>query len=208
MAQPVQRGRGQQPVGGEGLVPLVEVQVAGDDGGGLLVLDGIYRCDADGKLTFVEVGSPTDDEVHALLQTLIARLMKMLTRRGVLVQDMGQTWLAEPDADVEEACTLRPLQAAAITYRIAFDPRAGQKVLTLRGAMPREDRARQPLCADIDRFSLHAGVRVEAHDRKRLEQLCRYITDPFSWGAGPQRQAAPAGGAALEYELVCAEASL
>jgi len=24
----------------------------------------------------------------------------------------------------------------------------------------------------------HAAVRVEAHDRKRLEQLCRYITRP------------------------------
>jgi uncharacterized protein involved in tolerance to divalent cations len=57
-------------------------------------------------------------------------------------------------------------------------PRAGQKVLTLRGAMPREGTAGQPLCADIDGFSLHAAVRVEAHDRKRLEQLCRYITRP------------------------------
>ena len=44
--------------------------------------------------------------------------------------------------------------------------------------MPREDRARQPQCADIDGFSLHAAVRVQAHDRKRLEQLCRYITRP------------------------------
>ena len=70
------------------------------------------------------------------------------------------------------------MQAATITYRIAFCPRAGQKVLTLRSAMPREDRARQPLCADIDGFSLHAAVRVEAHDRKRLGQLCRYITRP------------------------------
>jgi hypothetical protein len=41
-------------------------------------------------------------------------------------------------------------QTAAVTYMIAFGPRAGQKVLTLRGAMPREDWARQPLCADID----------------------------------------------------------
>jgi len=39
---------------------------------------------------------------------------------------MGQTYLAEPDDDGEEACTLRPLQAAAVTYRIAFGPRAGQ----------------------------------------------------------------------------------
>lgn len=107
-----------------------------------LVLDGVYCCDADGSPAFIEADAPTDDELHALLQTVIARLMKMLTRRGVLVEDMGQTYLAEPDADGEEARTLRPLQAAAITYRIAFGPRAGQKVLTLRGAMPREDWAR------------------------------------------------------------------
>ncbi|MDP1962498.1 MAG: transposase, partial [Reyranella sp.] len=70
------------------------------------------------------------------------------------------------------------LQAAAVTYRIAFGPRAGHKVLTLRGAMPREAAPRQPLCADIDGFSLLAAVRVEANDRNRLEQLCRYITRP------------------------------
>ena len=63
-------------------------------------------------------------------------------------------------------------------YRIAFGPRAGQKVLTLWGAMPRDASARQALRADIDGFSLHAAVRVQAHDRKRLEQLCRYITRP------------------------------
>ena len=63
-------------------------------------------------------------------------------------------------------------------YRIAFGLRAGQKVLTLRGAMPRDALARQALCADIDGSSLHAAVRVEAHERKRLEQLCRCITRP------------------------------
>jgi hypothetical protein len=34
--------------------------------------------------------------LHALLQIVIARLMKMLTRRGVLVEDMGQTYLVRP----------------------------------------------------------------------------------------------------------------
>jgi hypothetical protein len=143
-----------------------------------LLQDGVYRCGADGVPQFVEVGSPTDDKVHALLQAIITRLMKMLTRHGVLVEDMGQTYVAETDADGDEARTLRPLQAAAVSYRIAFGPRAGQKVLSLRGAMPRESAARQTLCAGIDGFSLHAAVRVEAHDRKRLEQLCRYITRP------------------------------
>jgi len=42
-----------------------------------LVLDGVYRCDADGAPNFVEADTPTDDQLHALLQTIIARLMKM-----------------------------------------------------------------------------------------------------------------------------------
>ena len=50
--------------------------------------------------------------------------------------------------------------------------------MTLRGATPREAAPRQPLCADIDGFSLHVAVRVEAHDRNRLKQMCRYITRP------------------------------
>ncbi|RZT97740.1 hypothetical protein [Rivibacter subsaxonicus] len=32
-----------------------------------------------------------------LLQTLTTRLMKLFTRRSVLVEDMGQTYLVEPD---------------------------------------------------------------------------------------------------------------
>ena len=30
----------------------------------------------------------------------------------------------------------------------------------------------------MDGFSLHAGVRVHANDRKGLERLCRYVTRP------------------------------
>ena len=136
-----------------------------------LVLDGVYRFGTDDAPTFVEKAAPTDDELHALLQTLIARLMKMLGRKGAVVEELEQTWLADPDPDGEEARTLRPLQAAAVTYRIAFGPRARQKVLTLRGARPRETEAGQPQCADIDGFSLHAAVRGPAHERRRLEHL-------------------------------------
>ena len=102
--------------------------------------------------------------------------MKLLTRRGALVEERGSTYLADNDADSDEARALRPLQAAACTYRIAFGPRAGQKVLTLQGAMPREAGFKQSLCADMQGFSLHAAVRCGAKDRKSLEQLCRYIT--------------------------------
>jgi hypothetical protein len=103
-----------------------------------LVLYGVSRCGGGGVPSFVEVDAPINGKLQALLRTLITRLRKLLTRRGVLVEDMGETCLDEPDADGDEARTLRPPQAAAIPYRIGFGPRAGHKVLTLRGAMPRE----------------------------------------------------------------------
>ena len=104
--------------------------------------------------------------------------MKLLTGRGVLVEEEGSTNMGDNDADSDEASVLGPLQAAACTYRIAFGPRAGQKVLTLQGAMPRDGDLKQTLCDDIDGFSLHPAVCCGADDRRALEQLCRYITRP------------------------------
>jgi hypothetical protein len=97
------------------------------------------------------------------------------TRRRVLVEEIGQARpaLAEPDADGDEARTLQPLQAAAITHRIAFGPRAGRNVLTLRGAMAREPRRASRCALASTATGPHAAVRVEAKDRKRPEQLCR-----------------------------------
>ena len=75
-----------------------------------------------------------DEALQTVLHKITTRLMKLLTRKGVLVEEQGQTQMADDDADSDEARTLRPLQAAACTYRIAFGPRAGQKVLTVQGA--------------------------------------------------------------------------
>lgn len=44
--------------------------------------------------------------------------------------------------------------------------------------MPRESAARQFLFTESDGFSLHAAVRFEAHDGKRVEPRCRYIARP------------------------------
>jgi hypothetical protein len=37
---------------------------------------------------------------------------------------------------------------------------------------------RQPLCSDIEGSSLNAVVWIEARDRRRLQQLCRYVRRP------------------------------
>ncbi len=161
-----------------------------------LVLDGVYRRGADGAPVFVEVPAPTDEALQAVLHKIITRTMKLLARQGVLVEEEGSTYMAYmaymayKDGDSDEARTLRPLQAAACTYRIAFGSRAGQKVLTLQGVMPRETDFKRTLCAAIDGFSLHAAVRCGAQDRQALEQLCRYITRPALANEGVQTNAA------------------
>jgi len=70
------------------------------------------------------------------------------------------------------------LQAASCTYRIALGPSAGQKVLSLQTLPGRVAQLTPALCANAHGFSLHAAVRCGAHERKRLERLCRYITRP------------------------------
>ena len=39
------------------------------------------------RAPFVQACAPTEDELHSLLHTVITRLMKMLTRRGVLIEE-------------------------------------------------------------------------------------------------------------------------
>ena len=142
------------------------------------MLDGVYRTNAKGEPEFVETPAPSDEEVWEVLERIIKRVMKQLVRRGILVEDQGELYLADADDDYEEARTLRPLHRGSCVYRIAFGPRAGQKVLTLQGALPREISGKQKLCANLQGFSLHAGVRCGAGQRKTLERLCRYITRP------------------------------
>ena len=153
----------------------------------------MYRRGTDGTPEFVEVPEPTDEALQAVLHKIITRMMRLLTRRGVLVEEEGSIYMADNDADSDEARVLTPLQAAACTYRIAFGPRAGQKVLTVQGAMPRETDFEQPLCADIEGFSLHAAVRVAACCcTRRYSVVCSGRGGARS---GPGRHPAPAGAA-------------
>ena len=80
-----------------------------------LVLDGVNRRSAEGAPEFVEAPTPTDEALQTVLHKIITRLMKLLTRRGVLVEEEGLTYMADNDGDSDAARVLRPLQAAACT---------------------------------------------------------------------------------------------
>jgi hypothetical protein len=108
-----------------------------------LVLDRVVRR-TEGEPDFQEARAPSRAEFEGLLNKIIARLMKMLTRLGYLVEEQGVSYMADIDPDNP----LRSLQAASCTYRIAFGPRAGQKVLTLRTVAGGTRKPRRP-CAPM-----------------------------------------------------------
>jgi len=73
-----------------------------------LVLVGVYRRTDTGPV-FVQADSPTDEALQALLHKIITRLMKLLTRRGVPIEEEeeeeeeegGSRYLADADADAD-----------------------------------------------------------------------------------------------------------
>ena len=109
--------------------------------------------------------------------------MKLLTGKGYLIEEQGMTYIAETDSDT----ALRPLQAAACTYRIALGPRAGQKVLSLQtvpsqAASPTEQRcvneqgfegARRGLLCRSSEEETRTPVPLY-HPPRRGQRLARY----------------------------------
>ena len=67
------------------------------------MLDGVYRRSTDGAPIFVEVHAPSDEALQAVLNKIITRMMKLLTRRGALVEEQGATYMADGDAESDDA---------------------------------------------------------------------------------------------------------
>jgi hypothetical protein len=81
-------------------------------------------------------------------------------------------------AAIEADPALISLQVASRTYRIALEPRAGHKLLSLQSLSPPSEPASPARCAKAHGLSLHAATRCAADQRNELEQLCHYITRP------------------------------
>jgi hypothetical protein len=142
-----------------------------------LVLDGVYCTSSEGEPVFHPAPAPSIEQLQALLDKIIKRILKLLTRLGHLLEEEGVTYVADGGI-IDPDNILTPLQAASSTYRIALGPRAGRKVLSVQYAPRRAAPLTQQLCANAHGFSLHAGVRCDTDQRRELEQLCRYVTRP------------------------------
>ena len=80
------------------------------------------------------------------------------------------------DAITVGGVTIRTAKAVALRGRWCFTacPHQGRKAFTLQTAPAATDAIDGDL-ARAAGFSMHAGVACEAHEREKLERLCRYI---------------------------------
>ena len=173
-----------------------------------LALDGAYRIGADGRPRFVAAAAPTPARLQALLAAMIARLMRLFVRRGVVVAEPDRTWIeATQDRDGDDATGMAPadgpsalplLNQASTTYRIATGPQAGRRIARIGGGVCAPGGGGgKPLCAEIAGFTLHAATRCREDDRHRLARLCRYVMRP----AFADDQLRWDGGSRVSFEL-------
>jgi ribosomal protein S27E len=141
----------------------------------MLFLDGVYEVDIEGKsCQFHAIETPRPVEMNRLLHRISERMARLLEREGKLERDGEEGGLILDGFDDE---VINHLQGSSISYRIAVGSQRGKKVFTLK-TLPAMDETADPsgqTLATAGGFSLHAGVSAKAHQRDKVERLCRYI---------------------------------
>jgi hypothetical protein len=141
------------------------------------VLDGVFsRADPESPAVFHAPPEPSADDIAAILLTVRVRILRLLERRGLV---RGGHAGDVPDPWREEAPLLAACYGASVQGSVALGPRAGHFVSRVRSDSPPAPSVATTRGARLDGYSVHADVRIPAHDRQRLEHLCRYIARPW-----------------------------
>ncbi len=143
-----------------------------------LVLDGVYTGTSSAPGPFSPLPPPETEDVARVLAGTARRVLRRFERKGITMEE---------DPLAADDPLMAMLGAASIRSRIATGPEAGDPWRRLGDRVePGEEEedgvepgARlPPRCVRYGGMSLHADVAVPAHDRRRLERLCRYVARP------------------------------
>jgi hypothetical protein len=139
----------------------------------VLALDGVYvREELDAPLVFHPLPALTVEEVADVAQRTALRVQKLLARHGRSLDGTGEG--DDDDAQPDQLALAACCSAAASGLGLVGE-RAGQPLLRI--VDPSRAREGEPF-AEVMGFNVHAQVAVAAHDRARLERLCRYLCRP------------------------------
>ena len=142
------------------------------------MLDGVYTRKAAGATpVFQATDAPSASALADILPTVRVKIRRRLPRRGLLREE-GAEEAADPDA--EEAPLLTACYAASVQGTAALGPKAGHYVGRRGGELAALPDPMPPPSSWVRAagYTLHAGGRVAAGDRGRLERLGRYGARP------------------------------
>ncbi len=144
----------------------------------MLFVEGVWLETENKKPKFIKLEPPTDDQILLVVTRISRRIIRMLRKEGYLDTNTIEVISTNHDPLFEEEPEHARSIAASIKHMIAFGPRAGQKVRTLKatafGCEGQKAELVKQRCAKIHGFSLHADVRIKANRRDKLEKLVRY----------------------------------
>ena len=133
----------------------------------MLFLDGIY---IDGfnkeKQVFKRVKAATT-ELNALVHKLSQRVARFLTKQGLLVEDIDNSYL---NLDGLVPDPMQDLHGHSITYLVALGAQRGKKVFTLQTLPAQVDDNSTSQMSSMAGFSLHAGVATRGNESENPEQ--------------------------------------
>ena len=142
----------------------------------MIFLDGVYVDDVDseGGQRFVPVRKLHVADITRLAHLMSVRIARFLSRTGLIEADAENSYLsASPDGEMTDH------QSYSIMYRISTGFQKGKKIFSVQTRPPIVDEGKNfDLLGKVEGFSLHAGVSAKAHQRDKLERLCRYISRP------------------------------
>ncbi len=144
-----------------------------------LIADGVWTNDGDGSPRFVPLRL-RDEDVLAVLRRVERCVFRAMVRRGLLGSTEDECVPTGPEVEPERQLELG-LVAASASLRVASGPRAGLMVRRVGRPRPRREgpgSRRRRMQARFEGFDLHAGVRIGARQRDRLEKLSRYLLRP------------------------------
>ncbi len=141
----------------------------------LLLLDGVFGRDEQGRLVFHPAEAPTAADLDAIIARTASRSVAWLRKHGHLDDSPLEARSNEPPVQTAlDACAAIAMGRGNVTTM----PRDGTEDDD-DGHRADEERPDTPaLVVERDGFNLHAGVRIEAGDDLGRERLLRYAARP------------------------------
>jgi hypothetical protein len=132
--------------------------------------DGVYLESDTSKPLFEQVPAPTLADIRHITEKIARRVHRWLEQR------MNDSEIGDDFAQKEPL--LSQCYAASMRYLTALGKCAGQPLMRVIAEMDPENKNADREARTVLGYNMHASIPIEAHDRRGLEKLLRYMGRP------------------------------